>query len=561
MSEPEVERGPSDGRKVDRAKVDRTKTHRTKAEEREARGQAALSRWLAAAGVAAAVVIALCVNMLSSRHYRRWDATSAGLYTLSRVTEDSLRRLTEPVKIYVLLSSGDGLTLTLRHLLDAYRAISPNLSAEFIDPDQSPAEFLAIQQKYGVNAAKTEGGRVVTDANLIVVRGERKHFITADELFEVESGDAMRARPRVEKVVTTAIQQVTRGEAPKVCFTTGHGEPGFEDGGVEGLIGVRARLEKLNYEALPLPPVRSGGDASIDDCDLVVVPGPTLPIAVPDIKRLVRFVEGGGNALLFVGPEPAEGGGYVDAGLAPVMALAGVNKRGDIVFELEPSRKWPIGQGEAFLAEVKRHPITQGLVEVQGAIDVVVTVSSSLEILENASAAPNVILTSTERAFGMRDFEAWAASRREPEPGPGDSTGPLILATATELPRADSSKAHGSRIVVMGTKSAIVGANWSNERLQGTALFVESALSWLLAEPVILDIPNKPSRTVSAGLTEEVLSSAAMKVVLFLPLSIVLLGVAVRFRRRSSEGRRRKPDQRGDGPGDTDDGDTKEDAS
>ncbi|HHH29911.1 MAG TPA: hypothetical protein ENK57_16415 [Polyangiaceae bacterium] len=503
------------------------------------------SRWISAGGVAAAIVIALCVNLLAGRHYRRWDATETGLYTLSRVTEHTLRSLNEPVEVYVLLSSGDPLVLTLRHLLDAYRAISPRIEPRFVDPDQNPAEFLAIQQRYGVNAAKTEGGRVVTDANLIVVRGERKHFITADELFDVDAGEEMQARPRVEQALTTAIQAVTQGAPPVVCITTGHGEPGFEDGGVEGLLHVRSRLEKLNYEPVALPPRRDlSGDDPIADCALVIVAGPSLPMAEAEVQRLVRYVEGGGNALVFLGPEPAEeGDGYVDVGLDPLLAIAGVRKRDDIVFEQDPSRKWPIGQGEAFLAVPTRHPITEGLVEVQGAIDVVVTVASSLELRKGAAHEPSILLTTTERAFGMRDFAAWARSRVEPAPSAGDATGPLIVATATELPKAQADAPHGPRVVVVATKSAIVGASWVNERLQGTALFVESAISWLVAQPIVLDIPQKPARPVSAGLTEEMLTSAAWKVILLLPLSAVLMGLAVRFRRRASEGRRRTRDE------------------
>ena len=508
----------------------------------EASRRASRSRWISVAGVAAAIVIALCVNLLASRHYRRWDATETGLYTLSRVTEHTLKGLDETVEVYVLLSSGDPLVLTLRHVLDAYRAISPRIQPRFVDPDQSPAEFLAIQQKYGVNAAKTEGGRVVTDANLIVVRGERKHFITADELFDVDAGEEMQARPRVEEALTTAIQSVSRGAPPVVCFTTGHGEPGFDDGGVEGLFHVRSRLEKLNYEPVPLPPRRDvTNDDPIGQCALVIVAGPSLPMAEAEVQRLVRYVEAGGSALVFLGPEPAEeGNGYVDVGLGPLLAKAGVRKRDDIVFEQDPSRKWPVGQGEAFLAKPTRHPITEGLVEVQGAIDVVITVASSLATIEDAGSEPSILLTTTERAFGMHDFAAWAMSRTEPAPSAGDATGPLIVASATELPKVDADAAHGPRVVVVATKSAIVGASWVNERLQGTALFVESAISWLVAEPIVLDIPNKPARPVSAGLTEEMLTSAAWKVILLLPLSVVLMGLAIRFRRRSSEGRRRR---------------------
>ncbi|MCA9620948.1 MAG: GldG family protein [Myxococcales bacterium] len=494
-----------------------------------------------ATGVAAAIVIAVLANVLAARHYRRWDLTEEGLYSLSRVTEDTLRRTTEPIDVFVLLPSGDPLSLTMRHLLEAYRAVTPNLVAHFVDPDHSPAELMAIQQRFGLTTAKTDDGRVVTDANIVVARGERKHFITADELFEVEPGAEMRARSRVEKTLTEAIAAVTRGEPRKLCFLTGYGEPDYDSGGVEGLLMVRSRVEKLNFTAQPLPPLRDGG-GDIDACALVIVPGPSVAVPEAESRRLVGYVERGGSLLLFMGPEPGEDGRFLRLGLDEVLHLAGVHERDDVVFERDPARRWAVGAGEAFLAVPKPHAVTTGLVELQGAIDVVITVASSLALAKDAKAPPTVLLETSERAFGMKDFAAWARDPREPEPSPGDETGPLVLATATQLPGE-----HGGRLVVVASKSPIVGASWTDARLQGTGLFVESAISWLAADPVVLDIPQKPAKSLSLGLTEEVLNAAALKIVVLLPLSMVLLGIGVNVRRRASEGRRRdKANKKGD---------------
>jgi len=518
-------------------------------------------RLWAAAGVAAAVVIAVLLNMLSSRHFKRWDWTSSGLYSISNVTEQTLRTLTEEVEIQVLLSRDDPLTLTLHHLLDAYRAINPSLAVEFIDPDLSPAAFMAVQQKHGVAAAKTEDGRVITDAQIIVARGDRRHFITADDLFEVQPGEEAKARTRVERVITAAIRQVTRGQAPRVCITSGFGEAPFDQGGVEGLMALTGRLTKSNYQVAELPPLRAlDGADPIQDCDLVIVAGPSLPMGRGDVGRLSRYVRDGGSALVFVGPELDDtGSGYVDIGLDPLIALAGVRKRNDFVFERDPSRVWPIGQGEAFIAGASHHPVTEGLAQLQGAINVVLTVVSSLEPLPDASVEANELLTTTARGFGMADFVAWAQSRPEPAPSPGDTTGPVTVAYAAELSPG------GSRMVIVGTKSAVLGANWTNERLRGTALFVESAVSWLASEPVVLDIASKPAPAVGSNITEQILGSAVMKVVVALPLSMVFLGVAIRLRRRDPAQRKRKkkaqPQDDDSGEQDDDSGEQDDDGS
>ena len=113
---------------------------------------ARLGQWFDAAGVLAAVFLAVLVNVYAARHYRRFDFTTHGLYTLSPATLDTLHNLGERVELDVLLSSNDPLANSVRFLLAAYQAETDRLAVRYVDPDRHPADFLALQQKYGISA-------------------------------------------------------------------------------------------------------------------------------------------------------------------------------------------------------------------------------------------------------------------------------------------------------------------------------------------------------------------------------------------------------------------------
>ena len=139
---------------------------------------------MSALGVLAAAIIAVSVNILVARFYFRWDWTSQGLYTLSAPTLETLRSLRKDIEVIVFLSRSDPLSVSVRHILTAYGAETDRLRPRYVDPDREPAEFIALQQKYGILAGKTEDGRVVTDASVVVASGERHWFVTADELVD-----------------------------------------------------------------------------------------------------------------------------------------------------------------------------------------------------------------------------------------------------------------------------------------------------------------------------------------------------------------------------------------
>ena len=70
-------------------------------------GTSAGTKFGAIIGLAAAMVLAMLVNVLAARHYKRWDFTQGGLYTLSRATIETLHNLGEPIRIDVLVPASD----------------------------------------------------------------------------------------------------------------------------------------------------------------------------------------------------------------------------------------------------------------------------------------------------------------------------------------------------------------------------------------------------------------------------------------------------------------------
>ena len=49
------------------------------------------------------LVVVVLVNYMSSRHYKRWDLTSAGLFTLSDRSQQVIREPDADVQVYVFL--------------------------------------------------------------------------------------------------------------------------------------------------------------------------------------------------------------------------------------------------------------------------------------------------------------------------------------------------------------------------------------------------------------------------------------------------------------------------
>lgn len=502
-------------------------------------GTSAGTKLGAMVGLVAAMVLALLVNIAAARHYKRWDFTTGGLYTLSRATTETLHALGEPIRIDVLVPASDPLTLSLRHLLTAYGSETTRLDVHYVDPERHAAEFLAIQRKYD---ERVINGHVVTDATMVISRGDRAHFITPRDLVEVEDAEDTRARPKLEQALTLGIRTVVSNDRPEVCFTSGHGEKSLEQSPT-GLATLRDRLRLNGYEVVSVATKSSSNDnqarSSYNGCRVVIVAGPSEKFSPEEAKKLEAFVEQGGNVLVTAGPVPdAQSEHYEDLGLSDLLGLFGLEISKNFIFETDPRLRSSRGFGETFMPLTKPHAVTEGFLGAEATgTGPVLTVVSSMKSTGKGSAVTTPLLATSDEAFGMVDFFGWAKNPAEPEVKAGDTKGPLTISFAAELP-ARGGASRGARMIAIASSSPMMGENWLADELRGTAIFIESSIAWLASAPTPIDIPKKPAMSAGLRLSEDALTSIFRYVVIFIPLASALVGIAIQLRRHSTERRR-----------------------
>ncbi|MFO0553371.1 MAG: GldG family protein [Polyangiaceae bacterium] len=487
------------------------------------------------------IVLAVVLNIYSNRHYKRWDFTKGGQFTLSNGTVETLKSLDQPIQLFVLVSRQTPLGVSLDETLQGYVEKTKLLEVEFVDPDRDQARLLEIQKKYGLVAGE-RGGRIVTDAAVIVVAGDRHQFILYEDLHKVEDSADMRVRPQLEYALTSAIRHVRSVDAKRLCFTSGHGEPPLDVGGSDGLAELRDRLVKNNYEVVAVwgSTAESARDP-LEGCDVLVMGTPRAPVPPEHVEIMKHFVESGGNALFVVGPIPNQGQtDWVELGVDELLALAGVAIQKDFVFETDPTMRPTRGSGEAFFAKAQPHEITERLLaEEQAGVSPLLVFASSMQDLGSAIKVEPLLVTSP-KSVGIVDYWSRDESMASMKPNARDHAGPFPVAIAAQRPPGPGGE-KGARLVVISAGNPLFGANWRSPDYHGNALLVEGAFTWLAGHEPFLDLPDKPIKQVGLRITDEAMQSTFRYVVIVIPAAVTVVGIVIYFTRR------RRKERRGDG--------------
>lgn len=494
-----------------------------------------------ALGVVSATLIVVNINVLTDRFYTRWDWTRDQAFTLSDPTRRILSALDSPVEIAVFLSRQDRLLVDVRQLLSAYQAETRQLSVRFVDPERDPVEFSALQTRYGIVAGKTEDGKVLTDASLVLARGDSHWFLTLDDLMSYDAEG--NVEPRLEQALTEGIARVTRGKPRVACFTVGHEETSSDDMAPHGAAELRARLEKSNFEVKRVDLASANASAGLlSSCALTVVAGPERVLQKRASDALSDYFRSGGNVLLFANPSVGDDNQLRESGLAPVARAAGVTLGNNFVIERDPALRLPQGQGEAFLARPMEHAITEGLTRGKGNVDfrLLLIGSQTLGTTDNSPAKP--LLVTSKEAFAITDLRDAELHGSELRPIDENESGPYYVGLASELgtKSGETKKKRGPRMVVFGSVSLAWSRNWQDPALVANRLLVENAVSWLASVPALVSVPKQRSHPAGLSLTEESLGEVLRYVLIYMPATAAGLGFMVvwRRRKRSRESRR-----------------------
>jgi ABC-type uncharacterized transport system involved in gliding motility auxiliary subunit len=428
---------------------------------------------------------------LSERYSTRFDWTENQVHTLSEQTQQVLESLDQDVEITVLSDAFE--EAAFRPLLERYEATSGRVQLAFADPNTRPD----LVEAFGLQD---------TDLSRGVIR-----VAYAGASVEVLEFD--------ESGITNAIVKLTRSGGKRVCFSEGHNERVAVGEGADDPRGFGRAAGALRNETYEIETVLLAQTGSVpDDCDALVIAGPTRPLLDIEHEALARYLEAGGALLVLLDPR-------ANTDLATDVRSWGVEVGEDVVFDRSLAL---FGRATSpFAAEYAAHPITEDF----GEPSLFHMARSVRPGEERTNDFVSLVRTGTA-SWSETNLEQWAREGSAGYDAESDTLGPVSLGVAG-TPNLGATGEEEPRVVVFGDSDFA-----TNELIDGFLnrdLFVNS-VSWLLGEAEHITVRPNQARASRFQLTGEQFAWMRTLSLFVLPESIAILGVLAWWSRRSRGG-------------------------
>lgn len=496
--------------------------------------------------VALLVVINLCVSALPTK-YTSFDMTDDSLYSISEQTEKILKALDEPVKVYWIVQEGAE-DETVQLLLANYKDLSKNFTYEKIDPVVNP------------NFAGQYTSEGVYDNSLIVSNSDesKTRYISYYDIFSSSYDENYNETVEYngEGALTSAVNYVSTDAQTQTYYLSGHGEDSIPSGLASSLTNENLLLSELNLLS---------EDGVPEDCETLIIYSPARDISAKEITKIEKYLEDGGNLLLFTDCDAEDltnlYGLMAKYGMEPVegMVVEGNsnyfmgNYPNYLLPEIESHEITdPISEGNYYVLL----PVAQGLrissddgYETSAAADSDADGSSSAsdssssasdgtdtseESAADSDAAADseitttALLRTTDEAYSK--LSGIKATNAEKETGDIDAG-----ADGFALAAAAESSANGSKVVWIGSTTiadesvdaAVSGANTD---------FVLNAVGWMCEIEESVSIHAKTVTSEYLSLTSAQSSRWTTIMVGVIPIGFVAAGIYVWARRRKIHG-------------------------
>lgn len=310
-----------------------------------------------AAAVTAVVIIAIVVNMIAGQlpsKVMQLDISSNDIYSISAASKKILKNLDDDIQITVIAEE-DNIDEKLDTFLDRYVSLSDKLSIKTIDPVLHPSaleEYDTEENTIVVSCDETGMSQSISFDDILVVDDYSYYYYGSSEVTAFD-GDGQ---------LTSAISRVTGQETKKFYCDVDHGETELSS-------SLTSLLKKTGIETDELNLMMDGNIP--DDCDMLILNGPTTDITDDEKDVLDDYIKGGGNLTVLMDENGPDSGNLI---------------------QLLKSYKIKMAQG--YIADEQR--------SYQGnlyAIFPEITASGSI----TASMSSNMVLMNNSRGFTLSD--------------------------------------------------------------------------------------------------------------------------------------------------------------
>jgi ABC-type uncharacterized transport system involved in gliding motility auxiliary subunit len=455
------------------------------------------TKYAAYATVYIAVIIAIVVvaNVLANRHNETFDATSNKRYSLSEQTAKIVKGLKQDVNITYFdqtshFSQPGTNQISPKDLLQQYRNLSPKVHVSYVDPDKNPG----LAREAGIKNYGTA----------VVQIGLRKE----------------EAKGMNEEGITGAFIRDLKNNTRTICFVQGSGEAQIDDSDRTGLSSYKDLLGKDNYQAKSINLLQKAEVPT--DCTVLVVAGPTADYVQPEVDAIKKYVEGGGRALIMLQP-PLKVGRTSIADNAPLNSMLqswGVTMNSDLVLDLNPIGQLAgLGPEVALVTTYPSHPIVNEMKRTATGFPL----SRSMDVKNGDKTTVEKLINSSDSSLATSNLSSPAVNPDDPK----NKKGPLTLAAAGSY-NTGKENSQG-RFVVVGS------ARWAENGFigfNGNRDFAMNIMNWLASDEDLISIRPKQEEDRRITMTRSQINMVTWFSQLFLPLAVVLGGVAVWWRRR-----------------------------
>lgn len=473
-----------------------------------------LSAWISTGLVTTgAVAVVIAANVALYRHDAHFDVSRESRNTPPVQFTAVVDHLQAPLSLTYFYNSGDDNALIARDLIDIAARGHPLFAFRAIDLDKEPG----LARDAGVHAYNTA----------VFQAGDRKVMVENTTDVTRLSYAALRAlRERVETICFVAGHGETFRPTPPhfhyshVETLRGHDVPGAGDVLVadpEGLDLLQIALTEIGYEMRGIVPAAAGAIPA--DCAVVADIGPRTAFASGEADLLDKYLAGGGRLLLLLDPVFTVGAD-LESRLLGAVAL-----EPEPAVVIDPLNHFRTDPDKVAVPYYPPHPITERIA---------LTVFPQVRPIRVGSPPTGVttrILAASSQDSFRRPLSSGAAELLGPEPSApnAEDRGAQPLAVAVEGVWPGGASDKHFRLVVAGTSK--FATNEYFPHVSDGELTV-AILRWLADDEAMPTIKPQSYSLPEIELTSRQMRDVFIALEVLLPLSTILCGVLVWWRRR-----------------------------
>ena len=448
--------------------------------------------------VTAALALALLGNIALYRHDAHFDATVSGRFTPPPELETIANSLQHDVILTYFYNNKDDDAYAAKQVLAVVGRQHPRLRVRALDLDTE----LTAARDYGVKMYNT-----------VVIEAEGRRT-------QIENTVDLRQ-------MAYAVERVLQRRTQTVCFFVGHGEhyapghvhythvetlggdqPGRSDvleAPSDGLDRLKLAIETIGYSDRAIEPATL--PAIPEDCAVIVDLGPTSAYAPTEVQTVRDYLLRGGHVLLAYDPRFS-----VTLELTSLLNEVGLAVESGVV--VDPLNHYGTDQEQAAVPYYPPHPITEeiALTVFPGARPITLLV-------------PIAGLTAAELVATSKDSYVRPLDPSVHTPG---APGPRLLAAAVLGTWPVAGRAP-FRLVLVGNASFASNAFFPYASNGDLAV---SMIRWLAEDTATPLLKPEAYSLPEMRLTHRQMQVTFLLVEVLLPLSVMLFGAAVWWRRR-----------------------------